>query len=86
MTATTGTWKALRAALAVNKAGGSTIPIRPGKVKVIFDLGLKSESEKVKSVCVQMCLVISELATYIRLKSNRGKQSKGLVTKKNEVT
>ena len=81
MTATTGTWKALRAALAVNKAGGSTIPIRPGKVKVIFDLGLKSES-----VCVQICLVISELATYIRLKSNRGKQSKGLVTKKNEVT
>ena len=81
MTATTGTWKALRAALAVNKAGGSTIPIRPGKVKVIFDQGLKSES-----VCVQICLVISELATYIRLKSNRGKQSKGLVTKKNEVT
>ena len=81
MTATTGTWKALRAALAVNKAGGSTIPIRPGKVKVIFDLGLKSES-----VCVQICLVISEVAPYIRLKSNRGKQSKGLVTKKNEVT
>ena len=77
MTATTGTWKALRAALAVNKAGGSTIPIRPGKVKVIFDQGLKSES---------VCLVISELATYIRLKSNRGKQLKGLVTKKNEVT
>ena len=32
MTATTGTWKALRAALAVNKAGGSTIPIRPESV------------------------------------------------------
>ena len=83
MTATTGTWKALRAALAVNKAGGSTIPIRPGKVKVIFDQGLKSESE---SESVQICLVISEPTTYIRLKSNRGKQSKGLVTKKNKVT
>ena len=48
------------------------------KVKVMIDQGLKSKND---SESVQICLFISEPATYIRLKSNRGKQSKGLVLK-----